>query len=212
VSSKPSSPKVTDWDQYYRHDPFLSQFTRPFIFGALVRTLRRYSAPHPVLVELGGAGGRVFDEVQRTIQPSAYHIVDTNEYGLRLMQDKTGYGSVFLHLQDALHPAVDIRADTVFSVGLIEHFDPEGTRKVIVSHLELLKPGGIAVITFPTPTFLYRLSRGISELAGKWIFHDERPLRMPEIRAAIEGAGALLHERLIWQTPLTQTIVAIQKR
>jgi SAM-dependent methyltransferase len=204
-------PKAPDWNEYYRRERFLLRFTQPFIFGALLRALKIYSVPHPVVVELGGAGGGVFDAVRRTLHPAAYHVVDTNEYGLNLIREKTGGGSVFLHLQDARNPALDLSADVVFSTGLIEHFDEEGTRKAIRSHLTLLKPGGVAVITFPTPTFLYRISRGISEFAGKRIFHDERPLQMPEIRAAIEGAGILLDERLIWQTPWTQEIVVIRK-
>jgi len=207
-----ASVNATDWTEYYRRDPFLSRFTRPFIHGAILRALKTYSVPHPVLVELGGAGSRVFEAVRRSVQPVAYHIVDTNEYGLSLIRQKTNGDSVFLHLRDALHPAIDLAADVVFSSGLIEHFDAPGTRKAILSHLSLLKTGGVAVITFPVPTVLYRLSRAVSEAAGKWIFHDERPLRMPEIRAAIEGSGRLLEERLIWQTPLTQAIVVIQKR
>jgi len=206
------SLRATDWNAYYRGDPFLSRFTRPFIHGAILRALKSYSVPHPVLVELGGAGSRVFEAVRRTLQPAAYHIVDTNEYGLNLMRQRANGGPVFLHLRDVLDPAMDISADLVFSSGLIEHFDAEGTRRAILSHMTLLKAGGVAVITFPMPTFLYRLSRGVSEAAGKWIFHDERPLRMREIRAAIEGTGILLDERRIWQTPLTQAIVAIQKR
>jgi len=167
---------------------------------------------NPYLVEVGGAGGRVLEAVRTQLQLSSYHIVDSNKYGLKLLRQKADAGEVVLHLADARNLNLDLEADTVFSIGLIEHFDIEGTRNVIHSHLKLLKPGGIAVITFPTPTPLYRLSRGISELTGQWIFHDERPLRLPEVCAAIEGAGRLLHSQLIWQTPLTQRIVAIRKR
>lgn len=212
MDSTGQTANSTDWNCYYRDDPFLSRFTRPFIWGMVLRALQRYSVPHPVIVELGGAGGRFFDLATSALQPTAYHIVDTNEYGLKLIQERADPGSVFLHLRDVRNPAIDVQADMVFSMGLIEHFRPEDTRRVILSHLDLLKPGGFAVITFPTPTLLYRVSRRISELAGWWIFHDERPMRVLEVRQAIEGAGALLYEHLIWQTPFTQTIIVIQKR
>jgi len=63
--------KVTDWDLYYRSDPFLSRFTRPVIFGALLRCLKRYSVPRPAIAELGGAGSRVLEKVRGTLRPSA---------------------------------------------------------------------------------------------------------------------------------------------
>jgi D-lactate dehydrogenase len=39
----------------------------------------------------------------------------------------------------------------VFSVGLVEHFGPEGTRKAIQTHFDLLWEGVYAIVSFPTP-------------------------------------------------------------
>jgi len=134
-------------------------------------------------------------------------VVDNNVYGLELLRK---YEDVQLHCESVLDLRLDFQMDTVFSVGLIEHFDEDGTRRAVRSHLELLKPGGIAVITFPTPTLAYRISRGISERAGKWIFLDERPLAFPEVEAACQGWGQVIHSELIW-TPLTQRIVVVRR-
>ena len=79
--------------------------------------------------------------------------------------------------------------DIVFSVGLIEHFDPAGTARVVAAHFDYLRPGGTAIITFPTPTWLYRVVRGLAEMTNNWIFHDERPLRLPEFERAVAGLG-----------------------
>ena len=45
----------------------------------------------------------------------------------------------------------------------------------------ILKKDGITIISFPTPTFLYRITRKICEIIGIWFFHDERPLEFEEV-------------------------------
>ena len=201
----------TDWDRYYQSTSFFSRFTRPAVCGALARALERYSAPHPALAELGGAGSCALETVRRVINPSVYHVIDTNALGLKLLADKAGDDTLYLHRQDVLNLDLDLQLDTVFSLGLIEHFDIDGTRQAVRSHLKLLKPGGIVVVTFPTPTLRYRVTRGAIQLAGKWVFHDERPLRVPEVSAAVGELGRVLDHWLIWNIPLTQRLMVIQK-
>jgi SAM-dependent methyltransferase len=202
---------ATDWNVYYKKGPGLARFTRRVTEGALVDCLRRYSDPHPVLVELGGAASCVFDAVRREIAPREYHVVDNNELGLEILAQRAGEQAI-LHKASVLELELPLQADTVFSLGLIEHFDVERTRKAVLAHLHLLRPNGIAVISFPTPTFLYRATRGVAELAGKWIFHDERPLWTEEVAAAVADHGDILHERLLWSIFLTQTMLVIRKR
>lgn len=201
----------TDWDQYYQSTSIFSRFTRPAICGALVRALRQYSVPHPSIAELGGAGSCALEKVRRVIKPSVYHVIDANDVGLQVLAGKNGDGNLRLHRQNILNLDLDLQLDTVFSLGLIEHFDVEGTRQAVLSHLKLLKPGGIAVVTFPTPTLRYRTVRGAIQLAGKWVFHDERPLGVPEVRAAVGELGQVLDHWLIWNIPLTQRLMVIKK-
>ena len=104
-----------------------------------------------------------------------------------------------------------LAADLVFSVGLIEHFDREGTRQAVAAHFDLLKPGGIAVIGFPTPTPLYRLAWMAAELAGAWILHDERPLRLDEVAAAAGPHARLLSHRILWPIVFTQCLAVWRK-
>jgi len=203
--------KPTDWDQYYQSTSFFSRFTRPAICSALVRALRKYSAPNPSIGELGGAGSCALETVCRVIKPSVYHVVDTNKVGMELLANKADDGNLELHQQDILNLDLDLQLDTVFSLGLIEHFDVDGTRQAVRSHLKLLKPRGIAVFTFPTPTLRYRMTRGAIELAGKWAFHDERPLRVTEVNAAVGELGRTLDHWLIRNIPLTQHLMVIQK-
>ena len=54
----------------------------------------------------------------------------------------------------------------------------------------VLKKGGILILGFPTPTFLYKITRKTSELLGLWIFHDERPLSIDEVLADVRERQA----------------------
>jgi cyclopropane fatty-acyl-phospholipid synthase-like methyltransferase len=98
-------------------------------------------------------------------------------------------------------------ADVVFSVGLIEHFTPEGTRDVARRHFECVKHGGIVIITAPTPSWLYRMTRSAAERLGIWQFPDERPLLPQEILRAGEGLGTPLRSSTLWPLVLTQQAI-----
>ena len=203
----------TDWDRYYRRPSLAAGVTRRITAAALVRRMRAAVAPQPIVVELGGGDSCFFDRVDAELRPREYHVVDNNELGLERLRRRLGPRSdVQLHLQDVLKIDLPLAADLVFSVGLIEHFDREGTRQAVAAHFDLLKPGGIAVIGFPTPTPLYRLARMAAELAGAWIFHDERPLRLDEVAAAAAGPHArLLSHRILWPIVFTQCLAVWRK-
>jgi SAM-dependent methyltransferase len=203
---------ATDWNLYYRSSPSTSRFTRSIIRRVLIGALKRFSVPNPTIVELGGAGSCVFDAVVKAMEPREYHIVDSNQYGLDLMRTAVQRPEVRFHCGDALVFRLPVQADIVFSLGLIEHFDENGTREAITAHLRLLKVGGIAIISFPTPTRLYRATRRMAELLGKWIFHDERPLELSEVIEDLGAGTDILYHRLIWPIFLTQTIVVARKR
>jgi len=102
--------------------------------------------------------------------------------------------------------------DVVFSVGLIEHFSPEDTIKSIAAHFDYLKFNGICIITFPTPTWLYKLTRKMAELMGLWIFHDERPLKMVEVITEVQKYGVIRHTSITWPIFLTQGVVVVSKK
>jgi hypothetical protein len=70
----------------------------------------------------------------------------------------------------------------------------------------------LAVMTFPTPTWLYRAARGALEAVGIWRFPDERALRADEVRQAIEsGGGEVLEERTLWPLVLTQHVIVARR-
>ncbi len=200
--------KATDWDRYYQATPITARLTRRYTAAVLVRTLRRFGGKIERLIEFGGANSCFLRRIEADIAPREYHVIDTNAYGLSLLRGR----GVTAHQQDCRTPVLGIEADAVFSVGLIEHFDKSDTRRAIRSHFALLKPGGCAIISFPTPTLLYRAARWLTESLGAWKFPDERPLDRAEVIQAASQVGRLEFEKLLWPIVFTQRLMVFRKQ
>ncbi len=208
--------RATDWTGYYTATPFTAKLTRRYTRAVLLAALRRYSALSPpnsgYIVELGGANSCFLDRILRELAPREYHIVDTNEYGLDLLRRRIKPEQhVTLHNISALEYRPSEPADVVFSVGLIEHFDPGGTEAMIRAHFKVLRPGGCAIISFPTPTWLYRVARNLTEALGLWKFPDERPLRRLEVINTARELGEIVYEKTLWPLVFTQQLLVIKK-
>ncbi len=204
---------ATDWYRYYLKTPFTARITRRYTAAVLVSALKRFTGGKVrTVVEFGGGNSCFLDDVCRQLQPDMYHVVDTSEYGLELLRSRTGQDPrVQLHQQNVMAFDLEVEADAVFSVGLVEHFDPAGTRRAIENHLRVLRPGGHALISAPTPTWLYRAARNVVELLGIWRFPDERPLLSDEVRASVSGQGEIVFEKVLWPIVFTQRLTVIRK-
>jgi glycosyltransferase involved in cell wall biosynthesis/SAM-dependent methyltransferase len=212
-TARASEQSATDWTTYYQSVPSTAKVTRKYTSKVLVSALRRYAGVGiNSLAEVGGANSCFLDEIRRAIEPKRIHIIDLNEFGLKLLQERLGpTDEVFLYLQDCRKALLPEQCDAVFSVGLIEHFGPADTREAALAHYRLLRPGGILIISFPTPTLLYRAARGLFELLGVWKFPDERALSRGEVRATIEEEGTVLFEKTLWPLILTQHMIVARK-
>lgn len=207
----------TDWDRYYTKVPATARLTRKYTTSVLLNVIRRYVAAKdraPIsIMEIGGANSCFLDSILEEIHPALYEVVDTNQYGLSLLGRRLPQnGPVRLRNQSVFALGATAQADLVFSVGLIEHFDALETRKAVLAHFDALRPEGIAIISFPTPTWLYRLARGILQTLGMWQFPDERPLQKAEVLAAIAERGQVLYEKTLWPLILTQHLIVARKK
>jgi SAM-dependent methyltransferase len=206
--------KKTDWDQYYSRPYKTATFSRKITEKILLRLIKKYSpvsCEKLLIGELGGANSCFFEGVREKIKPAQYYIIDNNQFGLDEFQKRIrNSDNVFLYNKDILNMESNLKLDIIFSVGLIEHFSVENTKKAVMAHFKMLKPNGIAIISFPTPTFLYRITRFLSEVLGLWIFHDERPLSGQEVSDAVKDNGTILYEKIIWPIFLTQKIMVIR--
>jgi len=212
-SKRATEPDGTDWDQYYQHVPYTARFTRRYTESVLIGILRScFFTPDQTILEIGGANSCFLDGLTRTFRPRVYHVVDKNQYGLDLLAQRATGRSVQIHHGDVLALSnLGATADVVMSIGLIEHFNPEGTRRAVEAHFQCLEEGGYAIISFPTPTLLYRLVRGVAEAAGVWRFPDERPLQPQEVREVASRFGPVVLEKTLWPLILTQHLIVVRK-
>lgn len=210
--------KRTDWDSYYSKPYKTAIFSRKITSNKLIRLLKQYdpeSGSEIKIAELGGANSCFYEVINKKLNPKEYLIVDNNKTGLDKTLKQLGKSNnISLKYEDILNPRENIeKFDIVFSAGLIEHFSTEDTQKCIAAHFDYLKSDGICIITFPTPTWLYKLTRKCAELMGIWIFYDERPLTMDEVLNEIKKYAVIKHKSITWPVFLTQGVVlAIKKK
>lgn len=180
--------------------------------SALLTAMRQVGGENPRIAELGGANSCFLDAIIERLRPSSVLVVDNNSFGLDLLlQGLPETAKVEVLNASVLDMPRTESADLVFSVGLVEHFDVESTRRAIHAHLDLVRPGGHVVIMYPTPTLLYRLTRGLLEALGLWKFPDERPLSASEVEKAVLERGSLLDRRVLWPLLLTQGMVVARR-
>jgi len=206
--------KSTDWDAYYVKHAKASSFTRKSTENILIQTMLNVFKEGEIqhICELGGANSCFFSPIRHQFPDAHYTIVDNNHTGMSLFAT-THSKEKNIHLveNDIMNmPKQQTLADVVFSTGLIEHFSIEGTKQSIHAHFDCVKSGGLVIITFPTPTWLYRLTRSLAEIMGLWIFHDERPLQMQSVIDEMKQYGEILFAKINWWTILTQGVVVVR--
>ena len=209
--------KKTDWSLYYSNPFFLSRVTRFFIASRIVKTISNFISPKDLIeiFELGGANSCCFHQIDNQFNVGNYFIIDNNSFGIDLsrkrFREKKNVKVVGLNiLKNKLGNQI---SDITISCGLIEHFNQIDRKTIINKHVNLTKPDGLIVITFPTPTVLYRTLRAIAEFFGMWIFHDETPLSFGKVIADLNDSGrvVILDKILIWEIGFTQGMILARK-
>ena len=77
--------------------------------------------------------------------------------------------------------------DVAMSYGLAEHFRYPERLKIFESHLRLLKPGGLLIVSVPNAAFLpYRIGKYLLEKLHKWELGLEIPFSRKELAGIAE--------------------------
>jgi hypothetical protein len=206
----------SNWDEYYSNERYA---VPDFIVNALWSRYEFVIARHIagrsnlVVVELGGADSCFYQPFTQRFSVSEYHVVDNNRVGLESFRDKSN-STVRIHEADLLctsRGSLPISADIVYSAGLIEHFVPTDTERIVRTHFDLCRPGGLVLMSFPTPTMIYSCFRWLLERLDRFPPVFERPIGRGEIEPLLAPTGELLEHEVIWKTLLTQRLVLCRK-
>jgi len=208
------APGRTDWDAYYRRPSLFAPAARRVTARKLVAIVDRFapSAAAGHFVELGGGNSALIRRFAAHYPRAHFTAVDTNALALQMLSERFGGDARLTTVAgDALRLDRTLEADVVFSTGLVEHFDPDGTARAVAAHFEQARPGGLVVITYPTPTWLYRLVRGAAATLGLWAFPDERALTHDEVVREASRHGGVLELSITWAIVLTQGVLVARR-
>lgn len=206
--------KVTDWNKYYAKPFPAANFTRKLTQRKILEVLWRHNTvKNPEILELGGANSSFAEPITDYFDAERYLAVDNNQYGLDLMHSIIQRSDkIDVKFGDALALSESQEDfDIVFSVGLIEHFTPNLMKRCIATHFKRCRSGGIVLVTFPTPTFLYWMIRKPAEWIRVWAFPDEKPLTFIEVALVCDQYGIRLHQSINWAIGLTQGYLVYRK-
>ena len=202
--------KQTDWERYYTEPLPTAYPARAVVRRNLLRLIRETGLKEGFsAAEFGGGGSCFCGAVKKAFRPGKYTVYDSCQAGIAAFLRK--HPSDEAVLADLLKNTPEEKYDLVFSIGMIEHFSPEETAKLIRTHFEAAKPGGFVILLFPTPTVLYRVTRRLSELLGLWQFPDERPIKPEEVRRTADRYGVFLKGHVIRANILSQYAVLYRK-
>ena len=207
--------KATDWTTYYgKKRSWFSKFTQQYTQREIENAIQKCAAQNggePIeILELGG-GNRCFaEQICLKFNVKTYNIIDNNELAAKLFDamelNAEEHKSILYDLLDRDSQPTGTY-DFVFSVGLIEHFRGADINTVIDQHYLHCKENGCVMITFPTPTGKYQITRKFMELVGMWQFHDEMPLKWSDVAGHFLKCGTVLAHYINWKLPLTQMVV-----
>ncbi len=188
-----------DWDMHWRAtkmDPgVLAAEARTPRWQAQERLVREHFRSFEGLEVIEIGSGRGLNGLLYGTRGARATLVDESELPLEQAKEIWGAhgvepavvkGDVF-----SLPPQLHGRFDIAMSFGLCEHFLGERRREIIRAHLDLLKPGGIAMIGVPNANApVYRAWKAVLTRRGTWPFGTEVPFTAAELsRLARECGG-----------------------
>lgn len=144
------------------------------------------------VIEVGG--GRATNGLLYAQRGALVTVLDQSAVALRQAESRFATHDVPIETVEADVFALpgDLRGsfDVSMSFGLCEHFLGERRRGVIAAHLELLRPGGLALISVPNRLSpIYRAWMATAKLRGRWILGTEVPFSGREMQRLARACG-----------------------
>lgn len=203
--------KITNWEKYYNKKPLkIVSKKRENNINYILNVLNENKFDGKNFLEYGGGNSHVAGVLSSNYDVSKFTIVDNNEVGIRLLDEKN-----IKNLDKKCMNLFDFEDkknyDLCYSIGVIEHFQGKSLEDVIKEHFKYVKKGGYVLITFPAPTLKYKFIRLVYEVFDKWLYTDEVPLVNEKVEKMVKREGKLLHSSVNTSLILPQGIVLVLK-
>ena len=165
---------------------------KSFIWSSVEEALGKPDYSRLSTVELGAGSGTISAVFARN--GARVTVLDYSQEALNT--SSALFGELGLAQESLLADALRLpnalagQFDVAMSFGLAEHFEGADRASIIRAHFELLKPGGLAVISVPNRNcWPYRLWKARREALGKWQFGLEMPFSRSELAQICHSIG-----------------------
>ncbi|UCE59590.1 MAG: class I SAM-dependent methyltransferase [Phycisphaerales bacterium] len=203
------------WDRFWKHRPsaekddaLLARESRGPRFQLVLDRLKSTFGSIKGLrtVELGSGRGDLSALLVK--EGAEATLLDRSESALNEAKwrfDRLGLNARFDigDITGSLEPWRD-RFDVAMSLGVIEHFQDDQRTQVIRAHHDVLKPGGLAIISAPNAWCIpYRVWKFYLQHRGWWPYGMELPYTKDELVNRAHRAGfarAVIHALGFWQS------------
>ncbi len=165
---------------------------KSFIWSSVSEALGQQDHSSLSTVELGAGSGTISAVFAR--QGARVTVLD---YSQEALDTSTAlFGELGLAQESMLADALRLpeslvgQFDVAMSFGLAEHFEGDDRARIVKAHFDLLRPGGLAVISVPNRNcWPYRMWKARREALGKWQFGLEMPFSRDEIAQICHDCG-----------------------
>ena len=144
------------------------------------------------MIELGG--GRATNALLYAQRGARVTVLDRSPVALEQAESRFATHGVAAEMAEAdvfaLPDNMRDSFDVSMSFGLCEHFLGDRRRGVVASHLELLRPGGVALLNVPNRLSpIYRLWMANAKRRGTWVLGTEVPFSGREVKELALACG-----------------------
>lgn len=194
-------PNAPDWDRLWHHQPsdakddqLLERERRSLRWARIVSHLEATFGSIEKLRTLELGSGRGDLSALLAERGAVVTLLDSSERALSQARQRFERRGLPGRYESAdMLGALDAfreRFDVALSSGVIEHFAGEERTCAIRAHYEVLRPGGLAIISVPNAWCLpYRVRKLYLELRGWWPYGRELPYTRREIIRRASEAG-----------------------
>jgi ubiquinone/menaquinone biosynthesis C-methylase UbiE len=156
----------------------------------IFKTMAKFVDHGSKILEVGAGASHTLAALSGRIECKAYG-VEPDESGIKKTIEMSGLESTTLDMikgDGFTLPFADNTFDIVYSLGLIEHFEPEASVDLIAEHTRVCKPRGRVIISVPNKLNLPHTLRK-KFLGERYEYSPERSYSPRELKRVMETSG-----------------------